>query len=193
LLNQILAYNLQMERFTDFFGNSVYIADRNRSEKFRQFNFFQRATYKVLNTSAFSTSPVIGHQQYYDWLRENPPGNYALLDAHGNSNENEWYYVDNRRRRPVQSWINSVEGLHSVLFIMVCNPAGKSITADKSAVIHSVGLTNIDDMYKSLNGRLFIPRKGYHYSSKTNFSTRALHAMFSLMYEGFRNKFIDID
>lgn len=47
--------------------------------------------------------------------------NIGILDAHGTTRGDEWFFNDGKMSRSVQKWINSVEEKHDSLLLCVCN------------------------------------------------------------------------
>jgi hypothetical protein len=61
---------------------------------------------------------------------------YAVLSAHGDVNEKGlWVYQDDRKKKPVQSWINQNDGRYSGLILGICNPDAHVPRVKKSVLL----------------------------------------------------------
>ena len=86
----------------------------------------------------------------------------AILDAHGESEDNVWMYRVGDKVIPVQNWINRMDGKYTTLVLHCCNVGSYSIYSKKSAILvpdntYSEMLCNIGEC----NIELYIPGKGY--------------------------------
>jgi hypothetical protein len=71
----------------------------------------------------------------------------AFLFAHGSSN-GEWNYHDGKKEKPVQKWINSMDGKFAGLWLFSCNPGHHTPKSKKSVILLSdrdIGLSHIVD------------------------------------------------
>jgi len=88
---------------------------------------------------------------------------YALLDAHGKSEDGRWVFYDGERRCLVQNWIDQMDGRFLLLLLYCCNPRSHRIISERSIVVHGRG--NVFDLgdHLSYNHRtmIYVPGEGY--------------------------------
>jgi len=88
----------------------------------------------------------------------------VLLDSDGNSNSPDWMYLDEKKRRKVQDWIDKIDGRYAVAFLAICNEGNRSkIHSEKTAIVHPRTSTSYVKMMggSGIIAGVFIPGVGY--------------------------------
>jgi len=63
----------------------------------------------------------------------------GTLNAHGDSNSNQWVYQDGDRVVPVTDWISQNDGNYDLVLLHVCNPGNITLSLKKSVVLYCKG------------------------------------------------------
>jgi hypothetical protein len=73
------------------------------------------------------------HKEFLEQAQQHTNTNrIAVLDAHGNTRNNQWVYCSGGEQRLVQSWIRKQDGLYAAIFMHCCNADAHSIATSKS-------------------------------------------------------------
>jgi len=59
----------------------------------------------------------------------------AVLKAHGDVDNGRWVFFDGERKRIIQKWVDSVDGMYKGLILFVCNPSGLDVKSRKLPLI----------------------------------------------------------
>ena len=107
----------------------------------------------------------------------------SVLDAHGNTSRDEWFYFDGDEAHLVQDWIDEHDGEADALVLFPCNPRILPIESTKSLVLHQRGTGAIESYRKRLAvARMYVPGEGYIDPDPTKLEIRRslLYTEFSL-------------
>ncbi len=80
----------------------------------------------------------------------------AILNAHGDAVEDEWFFLDNGKPRRVCKWVGKYDsGKYAALLIDCCNPSGSYLTAKKTHIFYPDNVACL--RYGSHNTRIAEP------------------------------------
>ena len=96
------------------------------------------------------------------YAKKNKLEKIAILMAHGEEVNKKWYYANEDRTFPVQSWINKMDGKYKVLIMYSCNPGRNEITSKKSPIlVPNRTYSNALLEKGKVQIELFLPKTGY--------------------------------
>lgn len=102
----------------------------------------------------------------YMYGRSSGLQDYAILDAHGESDGRGWIFLDRKASYPVQGWVDKMDGSSLALLLYCCNHGRSTVFSEKSVILHSSG--DIRFKEKKRGGyskvgktRIYVPGDGY--------------------------------
>lgn len=145
-----------MKELTSEIGLRLYISDdlflhKNIAKNWE--NYFKEAFLGMFNTA-----------EYIDYFSNHSyegVEHISVLDTHGFTTKDEWYYVDGTKERLVQDWIDEHDGEATALVLFPCNPRILPIRSRKSLVLHQRGVGRMSDYFGGRRSRLYVPERGY--------------------------------
>ena len=104
------------------------------------------------------------YKDYYDeYSKKSGLSGIGFLLAHGDADSNwGWKYIDEKKKKSVQSWINQNDGKHAGLVLICCNPNTKEIYSKKSLVfVPDRQFSLIAFNANMVKYEMYAPKKGY--------------------------------
>ncbi len=86
---------------------------------------------------------------------------FSFLLAHGGGKD-KWYFRDGAERKPIQDWVDEVDGSCRVALINCCNPHNLEVKSINSLIIHPRDTIRRFQIALGLRSlRVYHPQKGY--------------------------------
>ena len=96
------------------------------------------------------------------YAKQNSLEGIAILNAHGDMNNDKWCYSDAENLFSVQSWVNKMDGKYKALLLKVCNEEGKEVSSKRSIIFHPNEVYSSEDQrVGEVQVELFVPGRGY--------------------------------
>jgi hypothetical protein len=148
----------------DFFYTMESIEDKNDATvfSFRKSKGYMDSLAKMSIENIFENlDPKMKKLIDLNAKRNNLSGK-AVLQAHGDSEDNGWYFRNGSRRFLVQNWINKMDGKYSLIVLICCNPSAEEICSRKSSVLVPDEIfSHIMHLEGQVNMELYVPEVGY--------------------------------